>query len=59
MESEYKLTNFKLTCQYNPMRPCPFNDGDGNCTADKVELTLAPYGKLRCDTRFWYEASRK
>ncbi len=44
-----------FTCEYNPMNPCPFNDGEGGCTAEDVELTSAPYGKLRCDTRMWYE----
>lgn len=43
-------------CEYNPMNPCPFNDEEGNCIAEDVELTLAPSGWLRCDTRFWEEA---
>ncbi len=50
------MTTF--TCEYNPMMPCPFNDGEDNCTAEDVELVLAPYGWLRCDTRFWYEARK-
>ncbi len=48
-----------IRCEYNPMMPCPLNDGDGNCTVEHVDLTLAPYGKLRCDTRMWYERNEE
>jgi len=46
-----------FTCEFNPLSPCPANDGKGKCRASHVELVLAPHGWLRCITRMHIEDS--